>query len=882
MSKVTGTASTELTMLFTDIEGSTTLLNRLGRGYAEVLAAHRDVLRTAFHRSGGRELGTEGDSFFVVFDEADDAVAAAAEGQQALESHRWPEGVAVRVRMGLHTGHAEPFEDNLVGFDVHLAARISATAHGGQVVVSTTTADHAWGRLPEGTSLVSLGVHRLKDIPDPQQLWQLTVPGLPTAFPSLRSLGAPGSLPTPPTPLVGREGETTALAALLGDDPCRLVTLTGPGGTGKTRVALATARMLSDRYAHGVHFVDLSGATETSVAWSTVAEVLGRSGDDPVALLDHLGQRRVLLVLDNLEQLRESAGELVATLIGGTGALRVLATSRRPLFVAGEQVYPVPTLGLPGAGDGPLTAEAAGRADAVRLFVQQARLSDPGFSLDDGNVDEVVALCRRLDGLPLALELAAARIRLLPPRALLGHLDEVLGLPLPGHPRRQQSLRATVAWSYGLVDTDQQHVFRCLAAFGDSGGGLDAVAAVAGTESALGPVSGLLDAALVRVDDDLGQPRVRLLHTVRGVARALAAAEDDLERAQERHARHYLGVAQHADDRLQGPGAVAARSRLELELDNLRSALDWSLGNGGSASGGGSSGSADRTEIGVRLCYSLTWFWYLTGYGAESRRWLEQASRAASVGRGPELPQLLNALGLLQLQQGQLEASRDVLDRALALWQEAGDRDGEALALNGLGAVHRALGEHERSRELLRESITVGRLLSDRAREATALTNLALLEIDAGNPTAAIDLLVEAEAIDVERGNAWGVAADRTNRVTALLTCGRVSEATAVLRDLAPSVEQHGDPDLALAVLDLVAAAAAQTGQHERALRLAACAAQQRADAQLAMAPPDVDFLESRLVLSRAAVGDVAPLEEEGRRLTVSRALAEALELPAG
>ena len=516
----------------------------------------------------------------------------------------------------------------------------------------------------------------------------------------------------------------------------------------------------------------------------------------------------------------------------------MLATSRRPLFVAGEQVYPVPTLGLPGAGDGRLTAEAAGRADAVRLFVQQARLSDPGFSLDDGNVDQVVALCRRLDGLPLALELAAARIRLLPPRALLGHLDEVLGLPLPGHPHRQQSLRATVAWSYGLVDTDQQHVFRCLAAFGDSGGGLDAVAAVAGTESALGPVSGLLDASLVRVDDDLGQPRVRLLHTVRGVARTLAAAEDDLERAQERHARHYLGVAQHADDRLQGPGAVAARSRLELELDNLRSALDWSLGNGGTASAGGSSGSGDRTELGVRLCYSLTWFWYLTGYGAESRRWLEQASRAASVGRGPELPQLLNALGLLQLQQGQLEASRDVLARALALWREAGDRDGEALALNGLGAVYRALGEHERSRELLRESITVGRLLSDRAREATALTNLALLEVDAGNPTAAIDLLVEAEAIDVERGNAWGVAADRTNRVTALLTCGRVSEATAVLRDLAPLVEQHGDPDLALAVLDLVAAAAAQTGQHERAVRLAACAAQQRADAQLAHGTP--------------------------------------------
>ena len=557
-------------MLFTDIEGSTRLLNRLGPGYADVLATHRRILRTAFADAGGRELGTEGDSFFVVFDVGGRRRGRSGRGAARPRGRALAGGCLLRVRMGLHTGHAEPFEDNLVGFDVHLAARIAATSHGGQVVVSTRRPTGRWGRLPEGTALVSLGVHRLKDIPTRSTSGSSSCRGCPPPFPRCAAWGRPGACRTPPTPMVGRDAETSALASMLSADGPRLVSLTGPGGTGKTRLSLAVAQRLSRAYPAGVHFVDLSGATEPSVAWSTVAEVLGRSGDDAVDLLRHLGDRRVLLVLDNLEQLRESGGELVAALIDGTGALRVLATSRRPLFVAGEQVYPVPTLGLPSAGDGPLTAEAAGRADAVRLFVQQARLSDPGFALDDENVDEVVALCRRLDGLPLALELAAARIRLLPPRALLEHLDEVLGLPLPGHPRRQQSLRATVAWSYGLVDTDQQHVFRCLAAFGDSGGALDAVAAVAGTESILGPVSGLLDAGLVRVDDDLGQPRVRLLHTVRGVARTLAVAEDDLERSQERHARHYLRVAEHADERLQGPGAVAARSRLELELDNLR------------------------------------------------------------------------------------------------------------------------------------------------------------------------------------------------------------------------------------------------------------------------------------------------------------------------
>ncbi len=700
------TAPSELTMLFTDIEGSTRLLNRLGASYTEVLTIHRRVLRTAFETFGGRELGTEGDSFFVAFESASDAVAAAVEGQLGLQESSWPAGVALRVRMGLHTGHAEPFEDGLVGLDVHLAARVSATGYGGQVVLSEATARQVTDRLPPGISLLDLGLHRLKDIPEPLHLCQLVVPGLPSTFPLLRTLGAPGSLPSAPTPLVGRDADVAALQALLADGPQRLVTLTGPGGTGKTRLSLAAAEELAPAFADGVHFADLTTATEPSVAWTSLADALGRSGDGRVEVLEHLRERNVLLVLDNLEQLPDAGAPLVGELLASTRGPRLLATSRRPLRLAGEQEYPVPPLSLPLLNGGVLTPEAAGRADAVRLFVQQARLSDPGFDLRADNVVEVVALCHRLDGLPLAVELAAARVRLLPPRALLDHLDEALGLPLPGHPQRQQTLTATVDWSYRMVAEPEQQGFRALAAFGASGGTFDALGAVLDTPSSVAVVSGLLDAALVRVDDDPAGPRVRLLHTVHTVARDLAVRAGELDDLQRRHAEHYVGVAERTAERLRGPAARAARGLIEREMDNLRAALDWSLGG----SGGGTSGDASadvaadsstdrdgRGATGIRLCTALGWFWYLTGYDAESRRWLERASRAAAAQQGPQLAQLLHSFALLLLQQGEVVTAKEILGKSLLLWRRAGNRHGEATVLNSLGIAHRALGDPERA-----------------------------------------------------------------------------------------------------------------------------------------------------------------------------------------
>ena len=866
-------------MLFTDIEGSTRLLNRLGSDYPVVLATHRRILRRAFVRAQGREVGTEGDSFFVVFGSASAAATAAAEGQQALEAHEWPDGVAMRVRMGLHTGHPEPFEDNLVGLDVHVAARVSATAHGGQVVMSRPTADDLADRLPPGTSLLDLGMHRLKDIVEPQHLCQLVVPGLPATFPPLRSLGAPGNLPTPPAPLVGRDAELAAIGALLTTGTRRLVTVTGPGGAGKTRLSISVAERLAPSYPDGVHFVDLSAATDDAVAWRTLAETLGRSSDSEVELLEHLRDRYVLLVLDNLEQLPGAGAAVVTRFLGATTCPRLLATSRRPLRVVGEQEYPVPSLGLPAAQGATPTVEVASAAGSVRLFVQQARLADPGFVLSDDNVADVVAVCRRLDGLPLAIELAAARVRLLSPRALLDHLDEALGLPLPGHPVRQQTLLATVSWSYRMVGAHEQRAFRALAAFGHTGGTFDAVGAVLDVPSSLSAVSGLLDAALVRVDDDPAGPRVRLLQTVHSVARRLAADAGELDDCQRRHADHYVVLAERGADRMKGPDAIAGRGSIELEMDNLRAALDWSLGE----EPGSRPPDEARIATGIRLCTALGWYWYITGFDAESRRWLERASRAAAGHQGPQLADLLHSFALLLLQQGDYGRARDVLAKSLLLWRRAGDRTGEAKALNSLGVAYRSLGDTDRARALLHQSVDVARSLDDLQRQAAAQTNLALLEIDAGRPEAALPLLAEAERLDLELGDAWGVAADRLNLAGALLASARHDQAVELLRDLAASVSEHGDPDLTLGVVELLAYAASTVGDHVRAVRLAACADEQRTVGGMPVTDLDRAFLERQLSVSREALGDTAAdWDREGRALTVPSALGEAAEISVG
>jgi predicted ATPase/class 3 adenylate cyclase len=850
-----------VTLLFSDIEGSTALLRRLGDRYGEALSAQRALLRAAFGSFRGQELGTEGDSFFVVFSSAGDAVRCCLAGQRALAGHDWPGGEAVRVRMGLHSGEPTRHEDSYAGLDVHRAARIAAAAHGGQVVLSDATRLLAASQLAADVSVRDLGWHRLKDIEAPEHIYQLVAPGLPEEFPPLKSLGAQSRLPVPLTPLVGRDADLGQVCAALTGPGIRLVTLTGTGGVGKTRLSLAAAASLDQAFPHGVFFVALAAVRDAGVMWKTIADTLDVAGDGPAAdaVTRYLAGRRVLLVLDNLEQLHEAAG-VVAGLLAAAPGLVVLATSRRPLHLPGEQELPVPPLQLPREA----RAEQVAASGAVRLFVQQAAMIRPGFTVTEANAADIAAICQHLDGLPLAIELAAARIRLLTPRALLARLGRSLDLAAAdvGQPSRQQTLRNAIAWSYDLLAPDLAGVFRRL---GVCAGGcdLDALSAVAAPEPGpdaqgaqgvgadpLDLAAGLLDVSLITVTEGAdGEPRVGMLETIREFALERLERAGDLDDARRRHAEYYAGVAERANEQLRGsgPAELAALDRLEAEHDNLRAALAWSLQT---PAADPAPTDRERAATGLRLTQALAYFWYRHGHAAEGRRWLERATDLAAEDGGAPLAQLAHWLGVLLSQQGEHEAARQLLERSLAIWRDLGEREQQARELNSLGITHHHLDDFGTARSLLEESAAMSREMGSAMRLAAALTNLGQLESDAGNFDRATEVLQEALAIDRKQGDMLGVAIDQQGLAGVHLRAGRAREARDLLSAMAGYVVSCGDPEFLATTLEMCAANAAQLGEGPRAARLAGAAEAVRQKTGIPIKQPEM--LEEFLAPVRA------------------------------
>jgi predicted ATPase/class 3 adenylate cyclase len=573
-----------VTFFFSDIEGSTRLLEALGHDYDDVLERHRRIVREAFSRSAAVEISTEGDSFFAAFPGAPEAVAAAVAIQRAIAAEEWPQGSDLRIRIGLHTGEARLAGADYVGLDIHRAARIMAAAHGGQIVISGATRTLVERSLDDGIQLRDLGEHRLRDLSAPERLYQVQASGLPTTFAPLRTLNAiPNNLPTQTSQLIGREAELSAIRNHLDSSSVRLLTLTGPGGIGKTRLSLQAAADQIDRFPDGVYFVDLSAMRDAEAALQAIVQAVHVtvSADDHLraALAQQLGRRHLLLLLDNFEQVMPAADD-VAELLSLCPKLKVLVTSREKLRVRGEQLFPVAPLFVPVDGLERASAEEVSRYEAVRLFIERAQEARPGFQLTDDNGAVVAEICARLDGLPLAIELAAARLTLFSPEDLRDRLGSRLQLLRGGArdlPARQQTLRSTIEWSYELLDPEERGIFQLLSLFPSAR--VEAVEAVSAMVEALANVDvldrlgSLVDKSLARSVEDGQGRRLSMLETIREFAVDRLDDEPALSAACRRaHAEYFATYSQTRLGDQHGPERDAAIDDLASELGNLQAA----------------------------------------------------------------------------------------------------------------------------------------------------------------------------------------------------------------------------------------------------------------------------------------------------------------------
>ena len=592
------TCDEPLTFLFTDVEGSTRLWETNPETMRPALERHDAIIRSAIAASGGEIVKTTGDGLMAVFAAPVGAVTAAVAAQHGLFAETWPHGCAIRVRMGIHTGEVESRGGDFFGPAVNRTARIMSAGHGGQILLSEATAEFVEGRLPDGATLRDLGEHRLKDLGRSQRLFQLAHPGLPAEFAPLSTLDLrPNNLPTETSAFVGRDAELRAIRERLDDHDVRLVTLTGPGGSGKTRLAIRAAADQIDRFTDGVYFVDLVTATDSDAVLALIATAIGLGDAAERSPLDELRRQlraqQVLIVLDNFEQVDGRRADASSSCSPTVPGLKLLVTSRQALRVRGEHVVSVPPLSLPAAAAG-ASADDLSQFEAIQLFVERARGVRPDFRLTDDNAAAVAEICRRLDGLPLAIELATARLNLFSPEALRDRLAgslKALGSGARDLPERQQTLRATIEWSYQLLTPAEQRLFELLSIF--AGASVEAVEAVAadlddaaGTElDALDGLGSLIDKSLVRqveATDGDGMPRVVMLETIKAYATAqLDARPDFAEAAREGHARYFAELARSATtetaaaelDNLRIAWANAFRRKDLARLGDLREAL---------------------------------------------------------------------------------------------------------------------------------------------------------------------------------------------------------------------------------------------------------------------------------------------------------------------
>jgi len=898
--------SGQVTFLLTDIEGSTALWERFPEAMRLTVARHDVLLTEQIERRGGvvvRSQG-EGDSFFAVFPHARDAVTAARDIQRALHAEAWPIEAPLRVRMALHTGEAELRDENYYGAAVNRCARLRSVAYGGQVLLSGATYELIRDDLPQSIDLLGLGEHHLKDLLRPEQIFQIAGSGLPSAFPPLRTLEArPNNLPVQTTTLIGRGQEVAEIARLLLHDDVRLLTLTGPGGVGKTRLAIEVAKAVAEGGLLSVAFAELGPIADPALVPLAIAGAVGvrERVDRPLldTLADLLHASRLLLVLDNCEHLVASCGAAAQALRKACPELRILATSRAPLGVSGEMAWSVPLLAV-SAGDG-LKPDAHG--EAVQLFVERACLKQTGFGLDAKNVQAVVEICQRLDGLPLAIELAAARIQLLPPAAMLSRLGRQLQLLVGGPrdlPARQRTMRAAIAWSHDLLNDLERAVFRQLGIFA-GGFSLEAAEAVCTVELddgrsrsngkatpgkdtppspvAAGPVPGstfldilesLFAKNLLRQERTVGEPRFTMLETIREYAREQLEASGELDAVRERCAAFFLALAEEAAQKLLGREQLAWLERVDAELDQLRAVLGWSR-QGDIA-----------CEVGLRLAGALVMYWEYRGFTNEGYDWVTAllalpGASAPTVARA----HALYSAAFLFAMHGDFAAQRSLARESATIFQEAGHLQEGGRSLAAQAVAESRLGDSVVARALLERSVRIAREHGDQWGLAFALGQLGVAAYQDADFAAARAFRAEAAALAraIHDRHTLGLALAGLALVARMQ--GNHEESARLFTETLVASSEIGDQWIMPRALGGLAGAAVLAAEYERAARLFGMTAAMRAVSGIGEAAGSFRVLyahdENR---ARTALGDdvFAAAWAEGRAMPPEQAIAYALE----
>jgi predicted ATPase/class 3 adenylate cyclase len=907
-----------VTFLFTDIEGSTKLAQKYLDAWPMIQAQLNTLMQAAIATHQGYVFRSIGDELGVAFETAPNALEAAIAAQRALYTEDWGEKGPIRVRMGLHTGPATPRADEYEGYlTLAHTKRLMSTACGGQILLSESTEALLRDSLPKGITLRDLGKHRLKGFERGEHIFQVVAQDLPAEFPQLKSLDvSPNNLPVQLTSFIGRSKEKDEVKQRLSKE--RLLTLTGPSGSGKTRLALQVAAEMIDYFKDGVFFVALAPITEPGLVASTLAQSLGiveSSGRSIMdSLTDHLQNKSLLLLLDNFEQVI-SAAPLVAELLAANRELKILITSREGLRISGESEYPVPPLALPNLKQLP-SLESLLQYAAVELFIQRAKAVKPGFKITNDTAAEVAEICYRLDGLPLAIELAAARIKLLHPRAMLTRMEHRLEFLTGGGrdlPARQQTLRNAIAWSYDLLDENEQKLFRRLSVF-VGGCTVEAAEVVAEDHPSRGSVldrlESLLDKSLLQeVEGTNGESRFIMLETLREFGLEQLEASGEQVSIQHRHADYFLSIAEQTEARLESAGQIEWINRMEQEHDNLRAALEWSKTADGTA------------ETCLRLASALGLFWEARGYYSEGRKLLADlllsepirggsATRARILARAAELAyrqsdfsatmslagesltiyrevgdrqgiaSALIKLGNAATEMGNYATASGFLEEALKTWRELKDKHGIARALISSGWVALRSGKYGLAKRRLIEALTLSRDLGDTRNIAFELSGLGEVALRQRNYLRATQLVEESLELRKQLGNKWGVGVSLGILGWIAMREEKWDRALARLCESLEVRREIGDQSGSAWCLERLAAVAMAQGQTEKAARLFGAGAALRASIRSVIDPADQPAYKSKILSLRRELGKerFTIIWDEGRALALEQAVAYALE----